>query len=209
MPVEIIDCEQNSEEWYRARMGLPTASEFSTILAQGRGGKPSKTRATYLNKIAGEIITQTPAENYSNAYMERGHALQEEAVRHYETLQNCETGSVGFLRNGRKGASPDRLIGDDGLLEIKTQAPHLLIERILSGKFPPEHKAQCQGQLWVAEREWLDIGVYYPGMPLFLKRVTRDEPYIVNLAAEVARFNEEVDEIIARVQAYNPFERAA
>lgn len=202
MTVEIIDVPQNSEEWIRARMGIPTSSMFATVMASGRGGGESKTRATYLRKLAGEIITDEPMENFTNAHMERGHAMEQEARDYYAFLRGVEPQLVGFIRNGDKGGSPDSLIGEDGLLEIKTALPHILIGYIEADKFPPEHMAQCQGNLWVSEREWLDISVYWPKMPPFIKRITRDEKYILNLAGEVARFNDELAALVERVKAY-------
>ena len=145
--LNILTCEQGSEEWFRARMGIPTASEFSTVMASGRGGAESKTRRTYMMKLAGEIITGEPMEHITNAYMERGHAMEPEARDLYAFMQNCDPQTVGFLRNGAKGASPDALIGADGALEIKTKAPHLLIDILDRDDFPPEHKAQSPGVL--------------------------------------------------------------
>ena len=109
---------------------------------------------------------------------------------------------VGFVRNGRKGCSPDSLIDGDGLLEIKTKIPALHIECLMRADFPPEHRAQCQGALWVSEREWIDLAVYWPGLPLVVYRATRDDDYIANLAAEVDRFNDELDAIVERVRRY-------
>lgn len=200
--MQIIDCEQNSEEWLKARMGIPTASEFSTVMAKGRGGGDSKTRQTYLYKLAGEIITGQPMESFSNAHTDRGHAMEAEARSAYELIADVDCQPVGFIRSGRKGASPDSLVGDVGLVEIKTKLPHLVIEALLRGEFPPEHKAQCQGQLWVSEREWVDIAVYWPGMPLFVTRAWRDEPYIRELSAGIDQFNAELDMIVDRVRAY-------
>lgn len=113
---------------------------------------------------------------------------------------------VGFIRNGDKGASPDSLIGDNGMLEIKTKLPALQIECILADKLPSEHVAQVQGALWVAEREWLDFVSYWRNLPLFVKRIYRDEDYIKNLAAEVAKFNSEMLEMIEKIQ---PTKKAA
>jgi hypothetical protein len=97
------------------------------------------------------------------------------------------------------------LIGTGGALEIKSKFPHLLIEAIERDDFPPEHAAQGQGQLWVGEREWLDIAIYWPGMPLVIYRKGRDEPYIRNLASAIDAFNEELDLLIERVRSYgNP-----
>lgn len=200
--IQIFNCEQNSPEWFQARAGIPTASEFHTVMASGRGGGESKTRKTYLYKLAGEVITEEPTEGYSNANMDRGHVMEDDARRMYSFIADADIQRVGFVRNGDKGASPDGLIGDDGMFEAKSKFPHLLIERLLSDDFPPEHKAQCQGALWVAEREWIDIVVYWPKMPLFVKRAYRDGPYIISLASAVKQFNEELAEVVERVRRY-------
>lgn len=200
--MQIVDCEQGSPEWFAARAGMPTASEFSTILASGRGGGDSKMRRTYMRKLAGEIITGLPAESFSNGYMERGKAMEDEARRAYAFIADVDPQQVGFIVNGPKGCSPDSLIGSDGALEIKTKAPHLLIDVLEADVLPPEHKAQCQGVLWVAEREWIDLAVYFTGMPLFVKRATRDEEYIRKLAAEVDAFNEELARVVEKVRRY-------
>lgn len=200
--IEIVTCQQGSPEWLAARLGLPTASEFASIMAKGRGGSESRTRQTYLYKLAGEIITGEPMESFGNAHMERGRLMEKEARSYYEFMTDATCEPVGFIRNGRKGASPDALIGANGLVEIKTKLPHLLIEALLRDEFPPEHKAQCQGQLWVAEREWIDIAVYWPGMPLFVTRATRDESFIRELAEAVDIFNDELDRVVARVQGH-------
>lgn len=204
MSPTILRCEQNSPEWMTARAGLATASEFATVMASGRGGAESKTRATYLKKLAGEIVTGQPAENYSNGFMDRGHAMEDRARKYYAFLRDCEPEQVGFIRNDdlRAGYSPDSLIDADGLIEIKSKAPHLLIDWLTADKFPAEHVAQCQGGLWIAEREWIDIIGYFDGMPTFIKRAYRDDVYIRNLAAEVARFNEELDALVSRIRSY-------
>lgn len=194
--MEIFDFDQDSDAWRIARLGIPTASEFATVL---RDKSDSKTRKTYLYKLAGEIITGEPMESFSNAHMERGKVMEDEAREAYAFIANVEPQRVGFIRNGRAGASPDSLIGANGLVEIKTKLPHLMVECILRNEFPPEHVAQCQGQLWISEREWVDIAVYWPGFPLFVKRATRDEAYIKRLAAAVDEFNAELDEIVSRV----------
>ena len=199
------DLEQGTPEWRQARAGIPTASAFKSLLAKGEG----KMRKTYMHKLAGEIITGEPAENYSNGYMERGHALEGEARDLYAFTTDAEPAQVGFIRNGAKGCSPDSLIGSDGMLEIKTQAPHLLVETLLADKFPSEHVAQCQGALWVAEREWIDLVVYYPGMPVFIKRAFRDEEYIARLSEAVDQFNAELAEIVAAVRRIGGMEEAA
>lgn len=202
MSVEFIDCEQGSADWFRARLGLPTASEFATVLAKGKDGGVSLTRKKYLHQLAAEIITREPSENYTNNFMERGKLQEAEARQLYAFVHDVEPEKVGFIRNGRTGASPDALIGPSGLLEIKTRIGHLQVELLLQDRFPPEHKAQIQGALWVSERDWCDLAVYSPGLPLYVCRAGRDEAYIKELAESVERFNAELAEIVERVRLY-------
>lgn len=202
MTLEIVDCLQGSPEWFRARLGLPTMSEAATIMAKGRDGGASLTRKKYLHQLAAEIVTGEPGESYSNPYMERGKAQEAEARRLYAFIHDADPELVGFIRNGQKGASPDALIGSGGLLEIKTRLGHLHVELLLADRFPPEHRAQVQGAIWVAEREWCDLAVYSPGLPLYVCREYRDDGYIANLAGAVARFNDELSEIVERVRRY-------
>ncbi len=200
--LRILDVEQGSAEWFAARAGLPTASEFATILAKGRDGGASKTRRAYMMRLAGELLTGECAETYINAHMERGKVLEPEARSLYAFQADVDPQQVGFIVNGPKGCSPDSLIGSDGALEIKTKLPALLIDVLLRDEFPAEHKAQCQGVLWVAEREWIDIAVYWPKLPLFVKRAYRDDTYIAGLASAVDAFNGELAEMVERVRRY-------
>lgn len=200
--IEIIDCPQGGGEWLAARSGIPTASMFHTVLAKGVTGGESKTRREYMLKLAGERLTGQPMTNYSNGHMERGRLMEEEARRFYTFLTDLEPQTVGFIRNGEKGCSPDSLIGEDGMLEIKTAMPHILISYILSDDFPPVHKAQSQGQLWVAERDWIDLIVYWPGLPPFVRRAHRDTPYINKLSAAVDQFNDELAGVIDKIHAF-------
>ena len=95
------------------------------------------------------------------------------------------------------------LIGDRGILEIKDAEPHVLIGLIERDAFPAEHKAQCQGNLLVAERELVDLAVgSSPRLPLFRKRARRDEAYIRDLASAIAQFNEELEALVERVRSY-------
>ena len=113
---------------------------------------------------------------------------------------------VGFIRNGEAGASPDSLLGANGLLEIKTKLPHLQLEVLLSDAMPTDHRAQVQGQLWIAEREWCDFVSYWPRLPLFVKRIHRDEAYIKTLQEGVAVFLAELHDLQAK---FEPQEKAA
>src|SRR6185437_9658148 len=161
----------------------------------------SVTRRSYLYKLAGEIITGEPAESYSNDYMRRGQTMEAEARELYAFQKDAEPKLVGFVQNGRRGCSPDSLIGDDGLLEIKTKAPHLHIEAMLRDDYPPEHKAQCQGALLVTERAWLDLAIYWPKLQLIVRRIERDETYIAQLSAAIDAFNAELDALVERIRA--------
>lgn len=198
--IEVLEMEQGSEEWLRARMGIPTASEFATVMAKGRDGGASKTRRTYMFKLAGELVTGEPMDSYSNNHMERGKDMEAEARDLYAFMQDTEPQLVGFVRNGQKGCSPDSLIAKDGMVEIKTKLAHLQIECLLSGGLPPEHKAQCQGSLWVAEREWIDFVSYWPKLPLHVHRIYRDEEYISDLAAAVEIFSNELAGTVERIK---------
>lgn len=195
MSMEIITCEQGTEDWFRARLGIPTASEFSTVMAKGKGSADSKTRKTYMLKLIGERMTGEPTESYTNVHMERGKVMEEEARNFYAFQTDNEPELVGFIRNGEKGCSPDSLIDTNGLLEIKTKLPHLQLAVLLAGELPSEHKAQVQGQIWIAEREWCDFVSYWPSLPLFVTRVYRDEEYIKELSAEVEKFLSEMNDL--------------
>ncbi len=192
--LEIFDCEQGTDSWFAARLGVPTASNFASILAKGEG----KTRRTYLLKLAAEAITGEVSESYSNSHMERGHIMEADARNLYAFAHDVEPELVGFMRRGRAGASPDSLIGSDGLLEIKSKLGHLLLDVLDKGKLPTEHVAQVQGQLWVSGRAWCDFVAYWPKLPLFHVRVERDEAYIATLSQAVADFVGELDSYIER-----------
>lgn len=202
MTLEIIDCEQNSDQWYRARLGIPTASKFHTVMAHGQSkGSPSKTRNDYLNQLVAERCTGIIQQGFYNQHTERGHKQEKEARDAYAFLTGNEPVLVGFIRNGEKGASPDALIGDHGLLEIKTKLPHLQVATILANKVPSTHLTQIQGQLWVAERDWCDFVSYCPHLDPFIRRVYRDEHFIQKLVSNVNRFIEELLEREAQYKA--------
>ena len=196
MSLEILDCAQNSPEWYAARLGIPTASRFKDILAKGQG----LTRRKYLYTLAGERLTGEQAESYTNEAMERGHALEAEAREMYAFQTGNDPVQVGFMRRGDVGCSPDALIGEDGLLEIKTKLPALHLEVLERGTLPPEHVAQVQGQLWISGRAWCDFVSYWPKLPLFVCRVERDDAYIATLATEVEAFNQELRAMVRKYQ---------
>jgi hypothetical protein len=222
MSLIIYDFEQHSPEWVQARLGIPTSSQFATILAQGRGGGESKTRRTYMMKLLGERITGEPMWTYSNEHMDRGREMETEALGSYQSSRedpkekdrndrNLRIKLVGFIKNPvlGVGCSPDALVDVDGILEIKTKLPHLQIECLLDGVLPEEHKAQVHGLMWVAKRQWVDFVSYWPKIPLFKIRIERDEAYIKRLATEVKRFQKELESFHQRIEtdysAFPPF----
>lgn len=200
MPLEWITCEQGSPEWHEARLGIPTASRFADVLAQGK----KLVRGKYMRELAGEIITGTMAEGYSNAAMERGKDMESQARAEYEFMYDVDIAAVGFARNGRAGASPDGLLPNGWPVEFKSKLPHLLIECIERGELPTEHKAQVQGAMWITETDHAAFAAYWPGLPLFAVTVARDDEYIATLASEIIRFNDELDTLVARVKSYVP-----
>lgn len=193
-------CEQGTAEWFDIRKGLATSSEFKCLLKGPKGY--SQTRNTYMLQLAAERVTGEPPENFFSIYTERGKRLEPEARDLYAMLKDVEPQQVGFITNHGAGTSTDSLVGESGVLEIKTKKAADLIEVLLKDEFCPEHVAQCQGALWVAEREWIDLCVYWPGMHPFIKRAHRNEAYIANLADEVAKFNDELAVIVDKVRAY-------
>lgn len=196
----ILDCIQNSPEWFEARRGIPTASEFSTIIAKGRSkNEPSVTRRKYLLTLAGQILTGEVVKAWEgNEHTERGHALEDEARQLYAFQCDADPQLVGFMRRGRVGASPDSIVGDNGLVEIKTKMPHIQLEVLEQDRLPPEHVTQIQGQLLVSGRDFCDFVSYWPKLPLFVKRVERDEIYIAILNQAIADFIGELDAIVAK-----------
>jgi hypothetical protein len=198
--IQVIECEQGTEEWCAARLGIPTASKFATVMAKGKEGGASKTRSEYMRKLAGELLTGEQMDCFTSHHTERGKVMEDEARTLYAFMRDCEPQTIGFIRNGQKGCSPDSLIGKDGGLEIKTALPHIQVERLLAGTCPSEHRAQVQGNIWIAEREWWDFVSYWPRLPLLVVREYRNEEYIAKLASAVDQFNEELAELVERIR---------
>ncbi len=192
--MEIYDCAQNSPEWFAAKLGMVTSSRFSDVLNKKTG------RGLYMRKVAGERLSGIKEETYSNANMEAGIELEASARQYYEQLNNCIVEQVGFVkRDGWVGSSPDGLVGNDGLIEIKCPIPSTHIDNIIKAKMPACYVPQIQGQLWVTERKWCDWVSYSPSIksrPFFCVRVFRDEEYIKNLATEVMLFVKQLKEMM-------------
>lgn len=192
----IYDVEQGSPDWHAVRAGIPTASEIHKLTMKGRSGEPSKTRREYQLRLLGERITGAVIQTWSgNEHTERGHLWEPEARALYGLLREVRPQTIGFMRRGRVGASPDSLIGEEGLLEIKTKLPHLVLDCALTGLVPADHIPQIQTQLWISGRKWCDFLAYWRGLPPFICRVERDDAYIATLDAAATAFNDELDQL--------------
>ncbi|NWD74813.1 YqaJ viral recombinase family protein [Pseudomonas gingeri] len=197
----ITDIQQGTPEWLALRLGIATCSELDCLLVNGKGEAGFGAGAfTYMHTLIGERITGELADPFTgNRHTERGHELEGVARALYEEREEVKTSQVGIILNHGAGYSPDSLVGSKGLTEIKTKLPKFQVELILSGEIPKEHVAQCQGGLWLSEREWIDFICYWPGMPLFIKRAYRDEVMIRKLVERVKTFYEILDERMNKV----------
>ncbi len=183
------DCKQGSDEWHRLRAGIPTASEFHKIITP-KTRKLSKQAESYMNWLLAEWIFGMPLDNPETQWMQRGHDLEPQAVKSYEFERDCEVETVGFITtdDGMIGASPDRMVGNDGLLEIKCPSPQIHVGYMLTRTVDEDYMTQLQGQLYVCERKWVDIQSYCPGLPTVIIRVERDVAYIAALANALREF---------------------
>jgi len=197
----VTDIKQGTPEWLALRLGIVTASELDSLLVSGKGEAGFGVAAfTYMDQLIGERITEEAAEPpFQTKATIRGHELEGVARDLYEQREEIRTEEVGIILNHGIGYSPDALVGANGLTEIKTKLPKFQVGVILVGEVPKEHIAQCQGGLWTAEREWIDFVSYWPGMPLFVKRMYRDEVMIRKIAERVKTFYEILDERMNRV----------
>lgn len=197
----VRDIEQGSADWLALRLGIITCSELECLLVNGKGEAGFGAGAlSYMDQLIGERITGEAADPFQgNRHTERGHELEGVARELYEARTDATTEQVGIILNHGVGYSPDSLVGADGLTEIKTKLPKLQVGVILAGEIPKEHIAQCQGGLWVSEREWIDFISYWPGMPLFIKRAYRDEALIRKIDERVNAFYDLLEDRMARV----------
>lgn len=187
----VHDVEQGSTEWLRLRMGIPTTSDFSNIITPE--GKLSGDGARTFAKLkTSEIMAGAPIEKGKSHWMERGNELEPEAVETYEFITGNRADVVGFITtdDSKFGASPDRLVNDDGLLEIKCPSPWQHTEYLIENKVSRIYRPQLQGQLLITEREWVDWYSYHPLLPPLIIRVFRDDQYIERIKKAMARFSD-------------------
>lgn len=204
--LKVYDDPQGSEEWFKARLGIPTASMFATIMAEGADGGDSMTRQQYLYRLAGEVVTgQQAEETFKSRAMERGKEMEPLAIEDYERRTGRAVTRVGFATNfeGLKlcGASADGLVGFDGGIETKTCRADLMIGLLERGvRALPQHRPQVMGNMLVWEREWWDLKIFWPGLPDFTVRIFRDDTYIKRLHDEVQRFNYDLKQLVERMK---------
>lgn len=204
------DIEQRSEAWFRIRLGKATASRVADIVARTKSGY-STSRANYAAQLVCERLTGVQADGYANAAMQWGTDHESEARAAYSLRCDVDVQEVGFVDHPMlemSGASPDGLVGDDGLLEIKCPITATHIDTLLSGKVPEKYVTQIQWQIGCTGRAWCDYVSYDPRLSeekrLFVKRVPRDDARIAELEAEVGKFLDEVEDTIARLNAAYP-----
>ena len=165
MPV-FHDVAQYSEEYDRLRLGIPTSSNFHKIITPQ--GKPSKQWREYACVLIAERILQHKIEFYNSPAMERGLIVEAEAADWYEFDQDVTVQRIGIITDEEHtmGCSPDRLVGDDGLLEIKAPLPHTQVEYWISGELGERFRPQLQGQLYVSQRSWVDSAAALYAAPI-------------------------------------------
>lgn len=202
------DVIQGTPEWHALRCGMATASRISDIIAKTKSG-PAASRANYMAELIAGRLTGVPAESYSNAAMQWGTEKEPDARAAYEFLTNTEVQEIGFVRHPTiemSGASPDGIVGTDGLIEIKCPYTSNHIDMLLGQGMPSKYNTQIQWQLACTGRKWCDFVSFDPRMPeamrLFIKRVPRDNRFIAETETQVAEFLREthrkVEELTAR-----------
>jgi len=200
MPI-FHDVAQYSQEHDRLRLGIPTSSNFHKIITPQ--GKPSKQWREYACVLIAERLLHRKLEFYNSPAMERGLIVEAEAADWYEFDQDVTVQRAGFITDERHrmGCSPDRLVGDEGLLEVKAPLPHTQVEYWLSGEVSERFRPQLQGQLYVSQRSWVDILCWHDVLPKLVVRVEPDEKFITALDRELQIFNYFIERVMEKIRA--------
>jgi hypothetical protein len=208
--MKILSMEQCSPEWFEARRGLPTASSFKRFITAQKGDLSMNRKKTGLSEAALAYACELAAElgtsdslvpdRFVSPAMSAGIAMEPEIRNWYAFERGVDVGQVGLIvtDDGRIGASPDGVVGADGLLECKHPEAATHIRWMLDGVLPAEHKAQVHGQLAVSGRKWVDFLSYHPPFEPFMVRVVRTA-YTVAVEVALAAFLAEYDKILAKV----------
>lgn len=193
---------QGSRAWLDLRAGLPSASEMDSIITPG--GKSSTSAERYMNELLAERVMGHPRVGAVTLWMKRGTEMEEKARKFFEFTRDVTVEEVGFITDDlvRYGASPDGMVGDDGLVEIKCPSEGIHLGYLLSQQGASVDKAyrvQTQAQLFVTGRQYVDIISFHPEMPEALFRVERDEKFIELLSEKVIAFSEELEKKAAEL----------
>lgn len=189
-----LDCAQGSDEWLQARLAIPTASQYHRIITP-KTGKLSSQAEGYAYELLAEELLGHPIDESSSDFMTRGSALEKGAIDFYEFQNDVNTERVGFIMRDDRltGCSPDRLVGEDGGIEIKCPSAKVHVGYML-GQDADAYRCQVQGALWITGRAWWDWLSYNPELAPVLIRFDRDEAFIAKLAATVDQFIGYLDE---------------
>ena len=190
--MKIYNFEQRTEDWYNIRKGKMTASNAETIIANGKGLE------TYIYNLMAEYYSSAEKENYINADMQRGIDLEPEAKIEFQFYTGLDIKEVGCVElNEYILASPDGLIGDDGLIEIKCPNDSIYFKLLLNDNIKPEYIAQMQMQMYVTDRLYCYFVSYNPNFEksLYIKRINRDEEMIEKLKKGLERGTQLIKEI--------------
>jgi putative phage-type endonuclease len=201
-----INIEQGSDEWKQARLGHVTASNMADVMSKGKGSAEAVGRYKYKVKLVAERLTQTAGESFTNAAMEWGIEQEQFACIEYEASRNVFVERTGFWVHPEiqwLGVSPDRLVGDDGLIEVKCPNTTTHLGYLFENKIPSDYYKQIQCQLWVTGRQWCDFVSYDPRLPkrnqLLIVRAERDEKLIKEMETETLQFLGEVNQLIIKL----------
>lgn len=176
--MRLVTCDQYSAEYWAARRGVPTASEFGRVITPKSGALSAQAHGYACQLVADTFDPQYGThEDYVSAAMKNGTIMEPEARRFYEFERSADVARVGFCLtdDGRFGCSPDGLVGDDGALELKSPTPRVHVEYLVAGVLPPDYRPQVHGHLIVTGRPWCDFMSYCRGFPPLLVRVEPDE----------------------------------
>jgi putative phage-type endonuclease len=197
--------EQRSTEWFAARLGKVTASRVADVIAKTKTGY-STSRENYMAQLVCERMTGTQAESYNNAAMQWGTDQEPLARAAYEAAADVLVDEIGFVVHPtivNAGASPDGLVGDVGLIEIKCPNTATHIDTVLTDKVPSKYITQMQWQMATTGRKWCDFVSFDPRMPeglqLFIQRVDFDADYVKMLEAEITGFLAELETKIEKL----------
>ena len=206
---------QGSPEWHALRIGKVTASRVSDVVAKTKTGWGAS-RANYMAELIAERLTGEPAEKFSNAAMAWGTEKEPDARAAYEFFRDAQVSEIAFVDHpviGMTGASPDGLVGDHGLVEIKCPNTATHLDTLLTQAIPSKYVTQMLWQMACTGRQWCDFVSYDPRLPetmsLFVKRVDRDDREIADLEAKVAEFLGELDRKLAQLNAIYGTKEAA